>query len=516
MSEKGKRISEVANELNIPYNKLSYWVKFKFVPFYKANEKSKPRFFPEHIEAIKKYIIYDQENSKSEKTKKTNLDKYGVENVFQSQEIKNKIKDKLIKSYGVDSPLKSEQILNKAKKTCIEKYGVDNPLKNKTIKSKREKTNLEKYGFKNAIQNSEVKEKAKKKFNESIKLDINDNFNLINTLRDNNFWEELKTKSLREICKDKNLNYGSLTYRLLDKEFVDRYYSLYSFPKQQKQKDLFDEISKYVKNISMNDRSIISPLELDIYIPDENFAIEFNGNLWHSEYILPHREAMHKHVDKTNKCKEKGIRLFHIFEYQWDNRKNQILNFIKTILNLNSINIYARKCDIDESVSDTFIENNHIQGCNKKNIKYFNLIHNKEIVASMTASKHHRQNSDSKSIILSRLCFKDNCNIVGGSSKLFKYFKQWAKSEGYDRIISWSDNCWTEGNIYKILDFKLEKEYPPDYFYFNNKNHKVYSKQSQKKNLTKCPKEIKEKDWNEQRGYYRIWNCGKKKWVYIL
>lgn len=52
--------------------------------------------------------------------------KYGVENLFQSDEIKQKIKDTLIKRYGVDHPNKSKTILERTKRTKKDRYGNEN------------------------------------------------------------------------------------------------------------------------------------------------------------------------------------------------------------------------------------------------------------------------------------------------------------------------------------------------------------------------------------------------------
>ncbi len=134
----------------------------------------------------------------------------------------------------------------------------------------------------------------------------------------------------------------------------------------------------------------------------------------------------------------------------------------------------------------------------------------------MTASKHHRQNSNKDAIVLNRLCFKDNTNVQGGSSKLFSAFKKWAKAEKYSLIISWSDNCWTEGSIYNVLGFNLKKEYGPDYFYWDVKKHKYVSKQSQQKKKVECPDGMTEREWCVERGLFRIWDCGKRLWVFGL
>jgi len=113
----------------------------------------------------------------AEKIKKTNIEKYGCENVFSSEKIKEKIKSTCIENFGVDNPKKSKKIQEKTKQTCIQRYGVDNPAKSQEIKEKeiatiknkspeekqtslekRKKTNLERYGVEFPMQISSVKE----------------------------------------------------------------------------------------------------------------------------------------------------------------------------------------------------------------------------------------------------------------------------------------------------------------------------------------------------------------------
>ena len=471
-------------------------------------------------EKIRKKVSNPETIKKSlKKRKKTCLKKYGKEYYFKTENFKNKSKNTIIKKYNVDHISKTKSFQDSRKKTCLKKYGENHHLKNKKILNKQKNTNLKRYGIKNVSQSQKIKNKSIKSLNKTIKENKNDQYNLINLLRYNDvFWKKLSDgKNLKDICKDYNINYGSLTCKLVNKEFKNKYYSTYTFPNIQKQKEIYNELKEYNIKCELNTRQVIKPLELDIYLPDYNFAIEFNGNVWHSEYMIKNiKAAKYKHLNKTKLCEEKGIRLFHIFEHQWENRKDQILNFIKTILRLNEINVPARKCLVDHSSANDFINKNHIQGNTNHVLRYFNLVYNGEIVASLTASKHHRQNTNNNDIILSRLCFKNNTNVQGGSSKLFKYFKIWSQEQGYDNIISWSDNCWTQGNIYKVLNFELEKEYYPDYFYYNVKTHEVKSKQSQKKSLTGCPKETLERDWCIKNNLYRIWDCGKKKWIYSL
>ena len=491
----------------------------------------------------------------------TNLEKYGVKNVFQSEEIKEKIKETNLEKYGVENPQQNkeikeksnitlkntilennEQIKNKRAKTNLEKYGFANPMQNEYIKNQAESTNLKKYNvnnplkndiifnktketlFKNygvfhPLQNNELKEKSQFSFAETVKENENNYYKLINILRSKEFWKEIeKGEPLKKLCDQNNINWAATRSYMVKEEFSEKYYNLYTFPKLQKQKEIQESIKEIVLDleVSMNCRDIISPLELDIYIPDKKFAIEFNGSYWHSEAVLDPKEAKKKHITKTKLCQEKGIRLFHIFENIWDNRKEQIIGFLRSALGQNENRINGRDCEIKENLGLELCEKYHIQGKPNNFIKTFDLVYKEEWIGSMVFGKHHRQNIEGNPIVLSRLVFKNNTTIQGGVSKLFNRALIWAKENNYDRIISWSDNSWTEGNIYKVLNFELMEEFPADYFYWDSKTNKYLSKQSQKKSYTGCPKETTERDFCFEKGLFRIYDCGKKRWEYKL
>lgn len=83
--------------------------------------------------------------------------------------------------------------------------------------------------------------------------------------------------------------------------------------------------------IETSNRKIIYPLELDIYIPSLQKAIEFNGIYWHysEKYFVPG-----KHAQKSNLCREKGIQLLHIREDLWNQDKNKMKEVIIKFLNI--------------------------------------------------------------------------------------------------------------------------------------------------------------------------------------
>lgn len=101
-------------------------------------------------------------DSTRNKYRQTCLDKYGVENVYQSKEIKDKIKTTNLERYGVPYAFQIEEVQEKSrspettqkrKDTLLKKYGVDNPLKSSEIQKKVYKkatqTKLHRYGNEN-------------------------------------------------------------------------------------------------------------------------------------------------------------------------------------------------------------------------------------------------------------------------------------------------------------------------------------------------------------------------------
>jgi hypothetical protein len=205
------------------------------------------------------------------------------------------------------------------------------------------------------------------------------------------------------------------------------------------------------------------------------------------------------------------------FSDEWENKNKQILGFLSSKKG-EGIKLNARSCEVKEISkieAKSFLDKNHIQGSNNLSLIFFGLYNKLELIAVLSLGRHNRNISLNR-IVLDRFCVKSGINVRGGASKLFKQAINWAKERKYDEIISFSDNRISEGKIYKILGFYLEKEYKSDYFYVDVKTGKKLSKQSQKKSTSKCPKELTEFEWATKRGLLRFWDKGKKRWVFSL
>lgn len=203
-----------------------------------------------------------------------------------------------------------------------------------------------------------------------------------------------------------------------------------------------------------NSRSIIPPLELDLYYPEKNIAIEFNGNYWHDENHKP----KDYHFNKFKLCKEKGIRLVSIYESDWYNKRDNIINLLKNIF-IDSKIIYARNCTIsklDHKTKSAFINEYHFYGDSNHGTISYGLYYNNELVSVMSFGKLRGQNklhNNKDHYELVRFVTKCNVRIIGGASKLFKKFI----SEYHPvYIICYSDNDFFTGETYNKLGFKLK------------------------------------------------------------
>ena len=277
----------------------------------------------------------------------------------------------------------------------------------------------------------------------------------------------------------------------------------------KKEKELSNFITSLIgeDNVVLNNKQILSSKkELDIYLPNYNIAFEFNGLYWHNELNKP----KNYHLDKTNECLQQNIRLFHIFEDEWIYKQNIIKSMIKNILHLNNNIIYARKCEIkliDSKTSKLFLEENHLQGNCYGSIN-IGLYFNNELVSLMVfGSSRHFIGNGKKKYELLRFCNKLNTSVIGGASKLFKYF---INTYNPNEIISYADNRWSKGNIYEVLNFQLYNLSKPNYYYIIG-DKRIYRYNLRKNILMKkfnCPKEKTEKQFCFEQKWYRIYDCG--------
>jgi len=419
------------------------------------------------------------------KSKKTNITKYGFDNPMKSDLVKNLLKSSILEKYGVDHYSKTDEYKDKYKKTCIEKYGVDNASKSSVIKQ--------------II--SEIKFKELNSIEKHRNM-ISDDYDILEYLPNRNF------KILHRRCNSEfNIFIGTLN----DRTRNDNIICTNCNPVDQLSSGRELELSNFLRECGVefisNSYSIIPPLSLDIYIPSLNLAFEFNGVYWHSELY----KDKYYHLNKTKECKKIGISLTHIWEDDWVYKKDIIKSIILNKLSKIENKIYARKCEIREvddiNIVRDFLNKNHIQGYSNSTTK-LGLYYNDSLVSLMIFGKKR------KNIELIRFCNKLNFSVIGGSSKLFKYY---INNYKFDIIESYSDSSIFDGDMYEKLGFKFEHNTPVNYWRVvgDVRKHRF---NFNKKRLVEMgyDSNLSENEILTNLKYHRIWGCGLKKWIYSL
>lgn len=368
-------------------------------------------------------------------------------------------------------------------RTCSSKcYGKLKSIQNKELYSKltieekynrqhnRELIMLKKFGVKNNWQRTDVKNKIKnnliKKYNiENIKQK---NITNIEDFNDINRFELICIKlnyNIRKISQYFNSGMSAIYVKI-------HKYKLSSYIQCQShyEVEISDLLTELNINFKRNDRTTIKPLELDFYLPDYKLAIEFNGSWFHS---INSGKLKNYHQEKSKVCQEKGIRLIHIYEDEWNNSLKQkiIKDILLSALGLLENRIYARKCivkEIDSKSYKQFCEYNHLQGYRVASIR-LGLFYNDELVqiASFSKSKHHDKNFEYEWI---RGCPASNSTIIGGTSKLWKYF---IKKYNPKSVLCYADFNKFDGKGYKECGFDFIKLTSPDKFYIDNYGNRI-------------------------------------------
>lgn len=213
------------------------------------------------------------------------------------------------------------------------------------------------------------------------------------------------------------------------------------------EKSLLDFIkSIYNGPIIENERTLIYPQELDIYLPEKKLAFEYNGTFWHS---ARYKDSKY-HYNKSKACEEAGVRLIHIYEYEWFNeRQRPILeNIITGALGLNKT-IYARKCNIvikpSKEMRD-FFNTNNIQGFRPGKFAICLEYEGRIVMAYMMGSAYFGKGKYEWEVI--RGATELGINVVGGASKIWNYFIENYKP---NTCVYYIDYNYFNGNSMKNL-----------------------------------------------------------------
>lgn len=497
-NNKVKELQKQYNEIKIQY-RCSYCNSIIDLPFDKIKNLLKGKESPIFCnrKCSGSYYAYKSHEGKTEEQEQERRDK--ISKSLLAKEIKlseeeKKIRSKKLNSYWEDLDKEARSTRNKknaikAKQTKLEKYGDGNYNNPKQIGITYRKNN----NVENPAQNwNHITQ-------EHLKI-----------IRDKELFKQfilnipLEDRCIYTIARKLNIGRAYCS-TLINK------YNLYQDPDVKIHRNLSQpqiELQEYIKSIYkgeiiINTKKIITPYELDIYIPDKQLALEFNGNYYHTTEKLDKKA----HYNKSIMCEKLGIRLIHIFEYEWiDNRQRLILeNIIKSALDLNKT-LYARNLDIiikESKEMKSFFNDNNIQGFRggKFAICLIDKVTKEIYMSYLFGDAFFGKGKYQYEVI--RGATKLGYNVIGGASKIWNYF---IKTYNPTSCVYYIDFNYFNGNSLKNLN---NMKYITTQFSFKN----YFVKENKVKN--RDPMHHKEIKQLEKQGLvYPIYNAGTKVYVW--
>lgn len=293
-----------------------------------------------------------------------------------------------------------------------------------------------------------------------------------------------------------------------------------SFAESNLAKWLKDELNCRVET---QNRQLLDGKEIDIYLPDYKIGIEYNGNYWHSYPV----KDMKYHQDKSIQAAKVGIRLIHIFEYEWKDSKIQekIKNYLYDIIKSDSIDrIYARNTVVSEispAEQYKFQDKYHLQGRATASIHlgiYYDADKDKKDLLGIMTFGKPRFNSQYEYELV-RMCFKPKVSVVGGAQKMFKHFLDMYKPK---QILTYSDISKFTGRVYKQMGMKTVQDNSmtvPNYVWVRTQDSSFLNRyQTTKQKLIDSglgSDDQTENDIMTWSGYVKVYDCGQLKYEYI-
>ncbi len=285
------------------------------------------------------------------------------------------------------------------------------------------------------------------------------------------------------------------------------------------EEEIYNFLLKYFKKeeIIHNDREILDGREIDILIPGKKIGIEYNGLKWHSEEF---NKDFRYHLSKTEDALKKGINLIQIFEDEYVNHKDIVLNKLLHFLKIDSgkQKIMARKCcvrEIDKKLSKDFLNKYHIQGYGKCTKSYGCFYGNSLIgVMSFLNEKNGKWQ-------LVRFAYDYNYIYQGVMEELFKFF---VKEKRPKEIKVFVNRRWTsslDNKLYIELGFKFNKATKPDYCYIDihNPNERIHKGELRKRTFRKkynVSMKLTETQVAKEIGLSKIWDCGLYRYIWKM
>lgn len=277
----------------------------------------------------------------------------------------------------------------------------------------------------------------------------------------------------------------------------------------QAENDLFTFLKQAGVNVIQSDKSILGNRELDLYLPDHQIAIEYNGLYWHTEGRGRGQRKQDYHYRKYTDTQKQGVQLIQVWEDEWIQnpflvKKSLAQKLLTKELDEFTLTVVSA---IDEVNAEAFFAEHHVHG--------------------FAAATHYVGLEGSDGVLRGLLAFNalddDVVELVryAASGSVFHAFElllpHVVKTYSPQRIVFVSDNAFNEDRLLSSYGFIADEVLPPDYMYVVGKKRFHKSEYSFKRfrndpNLL-WEEGLTEFELADLNKIPRIWDAGKTRYV---
>lgn len=463
-----------------------------------------------------------------DKNKQTCRERYGVDYAWQSDRTKEASKKTLMEHFGVDHQMRSSEVVSGMRQRYKEKHGVEHMFQDPEVVARIKAKNQKNYGVDYPMQSKELHKIMHDNSTRTQKTNYFNNVvrhagNVIPMFEVEEWLKYAGNDPLHEFLwkctkcgKEFNhkIMYGSpLLARCYDCYPVNSSTSLFE-----------KEIAEYLNSLgngvtalnqTSDNKKAIPPYEIDIVVKKDGqtrLFIEADGLFWHS--VSNGKDKLY-HVTKTDMCNAKGIQLVHIFEDEWNDKKDIVKSRLQSLLGIYSKKVFARKCTVKEishAEAKDFFNKMHIQGSTPANVCY-GLVSEGELVSAMSFG-YRRKITNARHVEgeyeMLRFASRLGYHVIGAAGKLLAHFERECSPK---LLVSYADRRWSQGKLYNALGFTLDHISSPNYWYLSPGCHKRLYRFGFRKSV--LPRLLEKFDPNKtemenmlDNGYNVIWDCG--------
>lgn len=408
------------------------------------------------------------------------------------------------------------------KNAMIQKHGVENISQSQKVKDGKVHNSLEKWGVTNVAQAQEVKDIAKKN---SLEKWGAPSFFESDEFKEANHHEEWNNRNISEtgrkylsdvhemyrIYNDEKLMLGELSLKVeVPVQTIARRFAAANLPLRTEYSSM--EEKAFANSVEKIDSSMIRSFrksgfakEVDIWFPALDLAIDYHGLYWHS---VGHTKVDLRHRNKAVKSIELGKRILQFWSHEVSHKNDIVMSMIASKLGKTE-KIFARKCVVSPLGSTdytAFCEANHIHGSVGASVR-LGLFYENTLVSVMSFGKSRYDKKIDWEMI--RFCTLKGFTVVGGASKLWKHFvKNWKPSS----VATYADARFSDGSFYTKIGFSLVHHSSPNYWYtrdFQKLESRVkYQKHKLSKLLENFDPSLTEKENMIANGYRIVYDAG--------